>query len=79
MKYNPVAYGKSIGSNHGQSATASQKIVEYYERIRDNCPHLEELDDDPIREDYYKQKINSAGSGDTFKNQNEGILKLEFF
>lgn len=34
LKFNPVAIGKSIGSQHGSNATREQRVVEYYERIK---------------------------------------------
>ena len=42
FKYNPV--------------TSNQ--IEYYKQIRDNCPLIEELDDEPVEENFFETKID---------------------
>ena len=41
FKYNPV--------------TSNQ--IEYYKQIRDNCPLIEELDDEPVEENFFETKM----------------------
>lgn len=79
LKLNPVAYGKSIGSKNGPSAQPHQKITEYYERVRDCCPKLEEFDDENITEGFFQHKIDNVHSLDTFETQTDGIKHLDFF
>lgn len=79
LRYNPVAYGHSIGSSHGPNASKDIKIVEYFERIRDCCPNIEELDDQEVDRDYFSEKIRKVHSVDTFENGRTGIRHLDFF
>jgi hypothetical protein len=57
LRFNPVALGKSIGSSHAQDAPLSLKIQEYYERVRECLPHIEELDDEPVDDGFFDLKI----------------------
>ena len=54
LKYNPVADGKSIGSQKGHDATITDRKLEYYEKIRENVPLLEELDDQEITPNFFE-------------------------
>lgn len=53
LKYNPVAEGKSIGSQKGLEATTVDKQLEYYEKIRENVPLIEELDDQEVTPSFF--------------------------
>lgn len=79
LKFNPVAYGESIGSSHGPSASRDLKITDYYERIRDCCPNIVELDDEDVDGDFFSSKIKAVNTIDTFQNIRPGIDHLDFF
>jgi Leucine-rich repeat (LRR) protein len=55
LKYNPVQTGMSIGC--AKDATQEEKIAEYYNKIKDNVPLIEELDDEPITSTFFEDKL----------------------
>ena len=57
LKSNPVADGKSIGSSKGPNSTLKERQIEYFSRIRDNVPKIEELDDQPITENFFEKRM----------------------
>lgn len=70
--------GNSIGSQHGYGASQDQKAVEYYERIRESCPYLEELDDEPVSPEFYQIKIDGVKNKTNHKSGEEGVGHLSF-
>ena len=42
-----------------KDATQEDKIAEYYNKIRDNVPLIEELDDEAVTPSFFDNKIQS--------------------
>lgn len=60
LKHNPVQLGQSIGATPG--ADIKQKQIEYYQRIQENCPRIQEHDDEVVDEKYFQTKTESASA-----------------
>ena len=58
LKYNPVAMGKYEQTvDKDKSENENDKIKEYYKKIRDSVPLIEELDDEIVTPDFFDKKI----------------------
>ena len=58
LKYNPVAMGNYEQTVDKQKpANQNDKIKEYYKKIRDSVPLIEELDDEVVTQEFFDKKI----------------------
>ena len=41
-----------------RTQTEAERMKEYYEKIRENVPNIEELDDEIVDEDFFQNKLS---------------------
>lgn len=54
MKYNPVATGRDTIGSTGD--TLAEKRIEYYDKMQEFVPQIEELDDEDVDSDFFQRK-----------------------
>jgi hypothetical protein len=54
MKYNPVQTGNNTIGATGTSKT--DKKIEYFEKMQEFVPLIEDLDDEEVDEDFFEKK-----------------------
>ena len=51
-------------------------MKEYYEKIRENVPNIEELDDEIVEEDFFQNKLSLYAQTQPAEKQDLGQLKI---
>jgi len=77
LKYNPVASGRAIGSAKGTEASKQDLLQEYYTKISENVPLIEELDDQEVTTKFFADKIAEISAQETGKQK--GMLQLPMY
>lgn len=74
MKYNPVQQGNNtIGAT---GSTLAEKRVEYFEKMQEFVPLIEELDDEIVTADFFSRKKNELRGLEEPEGDDRGFLNL---